>query len=95
MIVKFDPNAIKPLSIISATYGADGQQSDVTAAVTSQINNGVLHLNANNNTLRSDPAVGKVKTLVIKYRSVTGEKQEKSVLENEDIELQLFHIGHR
>jgi len=55
------------LHVLRADYGAEGQFSDVTEALRSQVNNGQLSLQVNNYTMGGDPVPGARKTLRILY----------------------------
>ena len=64
----FDP-LFPPFSILSGLWGAPGSEVDVTEAVRSQVRNGRLAAQAYGPALAADdPAFGRPKRLVLRYR---------------------------
>ncbi len=55
------------LRIIQAQYGVGNRFADVTSRLNSEIQNGQLNLQVNNNTMGGDPARSKDKTLRVQY----------------------------
>jgi hypothetical protein len=55
------------LQITHAEYGAGGRFTDVTSRLNSQVQNGQLHMQVNNDTMGGDPARNSAKTLRVEY----------------------------
>lgn len=72
------------LKIHKATYGVDSTTTDVTAAVSSQVKDGVLNFTVSPTTLNvEDPAPGETKTLNISYTVNDGSKNSLSKKDND------------
>ncbi len=85
------PPAIAPaasIKILSATYQAvtAGGSTDVTAKVSSKIQNGKLNLLVNNKNLGADPAYNVVKRLHVEY-VYDGETVKQAVEENQTLRI--------
>ena len=57
------------LTIVKATYGADGGGKDVTALLAGMVKDNSLAITVSNENMGGDPAFGKVKQLKVEYRS--------------------------
>ncbi|HKW56735.1 MAG TPA: hypothetical protein VJN42_05195 [Candidatus Acidoferrum sp.] len=68
------------LSILRGYYGIQGRTANVTDLLRSQIRDGVLSLNVNNENLGGDPAIGANKVLIVIYR-FRGQEQAAAVWE--------------
>jgi len=69
-----------PIAIISAVYGADGENKDVKDIVSGQVKDNTLAISVNNDTFGGDPCFGKMKQLTLEYE-VGGKRLKKSVEE--------------
>jgi hypothetical protein len=74
------------LGILSATYGAENVQEDVTSIVTGKVFQGRLRFRVGNNELGGDPISGKVKELRVKF-AVSGQEMERTFREGEQAAL--------
>jgi hypothetical protein len=55
------------MTIVSAQYGDGHDRRDVTSLLNSMVRNGRLSTRVNNDTMGSDPAPGRPKTLWVTY----------------------------
>jgi hypothetical protein len=55
------------LRLISARYGSGGRTADVTGRLQSRVNNGILRVQVNNDTMGGDPAPNQTKQLNMQY----------------------------
>jgi outer membrane lipoprotein SlyB len=76
------------IGISRATYGSNRDSRDVTALLNSQVRNGQLNLQVNNQTMGGDPAPGQAKSLNVEYLR-NGEIQRKFVREGDNLQLSL------
>jgi hypothetical protein len=74
------------MGINRASYGSARQSRDVTALLNSQVRNGQLNLQVNNQTMGGDPAPGRAKSLNIEF-SQHGRIQQRSVREGDNLQL--------
>jgi hypothetical protein len=75
------------LRIVSASYGADDRQRDITYRVRSRVINNRLDVGADNDLAGGDPAPGTVKTLWLIYSLDGGREQRLRIGENERLRL--------
>ena len=75
-----DRDDSRGLVILRGYYGIQGRMANVTDILRSRIHDGVLTLNANNENLGGDPAIGANKVLIVIYR-FRGEEQATAVWE--------------
>jgi Protein of unknown function (DUF3011) len=74
------------LSINRAWYGNASHSRDVTALLNSQVRNGQLNLQVNNQTMGADPAPGQAKSLNLEYLQ-NGRIAQRSVREGDALQL--------
>jgi DnaJ-like protein len=74
------------LTIISADYGSSGKYRSVTSILKGMVRNDRLSIQVNNQTLGGDPAPGKEKELIVRYR-YRGQEDEVRVREGELLNL--------
>jgi hypothetical protein len=72
------------LQVVSAKYGAQGVEKDVTSIVAVKIVDDRLEFTASNSELGGDPAFGKIKELRLKLL-VSGQEVEKVFKENDRV----------
>src|SRR4051812_18518894 len=74
------------LQITHAEYGAGSRFTDVTSRLNSQVQNGQLNMQVNNDTMGGDPARNSAKTLRVEY-TYGGRPQQVVVNENSQLNL--------
>ena len=74
------------LSILKAVYKAEGAEKNVTSIVAGMVTNHTLNMNVNNAMLGGDPAVGKVKQLVVEYE-LGGKRLAQTVNEDDTLSI--------
>ena len=74
------------LRILSATYGSGNRTLDVTNVLSGRIQNNSLTINATNEIMGHDPAVGADKVLRVSW-SFNGKTQETSVNEGKTLRI--------
>jgi hypothetical protein len=74
------------VSINRAWYGNSSHTRDVTALLNSQVRNGQLNLQVNNQTMGGDPAPGQAKSLNLEYLQ-NGRFAQRSVREGDTLQL--------
>jgi hypothetical protein len=74
------------LQITHAEYGVGSRFTDVTSRLRSQVQNGQLNMQVNNDTMGGDPARNSAKTLRVQY-TYGGRPQEVVVNENSQLNL--------
>ena len=69
------------LTILSAVYGSDGAEKNVTAIVAGLVKDNGLAIHVDNDTLGGDPSFGKVKKLSVEYE-LGGKRLKRTVDEH-------------
>jgi hypothetical protein len=78
----------EPLTIVSASYGADGHgYVDVADHLRARIVDGHLKMPVMNDDLGGDPAINVPKHLIVDYGTNTGIREIRTYLEGSEIEL--------
>lgn len=65
------------VNIVSAQYGQGPDRMDVTSRLQSMVRNGRISVRVNNDTMGSDPAPGRPKTLWVTYYDGRGQRQTR------------------
>ena len=81
-----DGDAVRDTRIVSAFWGVPGRGRQVTGLLQERMHDGRLRIQASNEEMGFDPAVGTVKALVVVYE-IRGRRKEVKVAEGDFLEL--------